>query len=422
MPPDDRPGIEDRLRVDEPLVRVAARRMYRSARKDATTPEYGRLLAYQAFGAAGDTFLALALAGTLFFSVPETTARGRVALYLALTVAPFAVVSPFLARFLDRHRGSLKWAMVFSAAGRASLTWLLATRLDTLWLFPLAFGILLLSRAALIVRGAVLPGLVPAGQSLVRANAGLSRVGALAGMAAALPGILLVRFPGVETELVIGAIVYYTGAVPALMLPVAKGRRTALDREAAQAAARSLSVRQALVAMAGMRVLVGFLVFHLAFALRREDFGSVGLGLLIGAAAFGGLVGAISAPRLRNVLREEGILVASLAAAGIVSFLAGRWFTPLSAGALVFVFGVAAGAAKVAFDAIVQRETPEAGRGWAFARFESILQLAWVAGALIPLILTIPSSPGAMAVGIAANIVALLFTFARQRARAAARL
>lgn len=403
-------------------MRIAARRAYRSAKKDAVTPEFGRLLAYQALGAAGDTLLALALAGTLFFSVPETTARGRVALYLALTVAPFAVVSPFLARFLDRHRGSLKWAMVFSAAGRATLTWLLATRLETLWLFPLAFGILLLSRSSLIVRGAVLPALVPGGQSLVRANAALSRAGAIAGLVAALPGILLIRFPGVTAELVVAAIVYYVGAVPALMLPVGKGKRTALDRVAAQAAARSLSIRQALVAMAGMRALTGFLVFHLAFALRREDFGSVGLGLLVGSAAFGGLVGAIAAPRLRKVLREEGILVASLVGAGLVSLVAGRWFTPLSAGVLVFVFGVAAGAAKVAFDAIVGRETPEAGRGWAFARFESILQLAWVAGALIPLIIAIPASPGAIAVGAAANVMALLFTFTRQRARSAARL
>jgi ABC-type transport system involved in cytochrome c biogenesis permease component len=412
----------DRRIDEEPLVRIAARRAYRSVKKDATTPEYARLLAYQAFGAAGDTLLALALAGTLFFSVPETTARGRVALYLALTVAPFAVVSPFLARFLDRHRGSLKWAMVASAAGRATLTWLLATRLESLYLFPLAFGILLLSRASLIVRGAVLPGLLPEGQSLVRANAGLSRIGAIAGMAAAVPGILLVRFPGVETELVVGAIVYYLGAVPALLVPVGKGKRTAVDREAAKAAARSLSIRQATVAMAGMRALVGFLVFHLAFALRREDFGSVGLGLLVGSAAFGGLVGAIAAPRLRNALREEGILVASLAGAGVVSFVAGRWFTPVSAGVLVFVFGVAAGAAKVAFDAIVQRETPEAGRGWAFARFESILQLAWVVGALVPLIVEIPASPGVIAVGVGANVVAIVFTFARQRARAAARL
>ena len=415
-------GPDDPRFDQEPLVRIAARRAYRSVRKDATTPEFGRLLAYQALGAAGDTLLALALAGTLFFSVPETTARGRVALYLALTVAPFAVVSPFLARFLDRHRGSLKWAMVISAGGRATLTWLLATRLDTLWLFPLAFGILLLSRSALIVRGAVLPGLVPEGQSLVRAGAGLSRVGAIAGMVAALPGIALVRFAGVEAELVVGAIVYYVGAIPALMIPVGSGKRSALDREAAKAAARSLSIRQATVAMAGMRALVGFLVFHLAFALRREDFGSVGLGLLVGSAALGGLVGAIAAPKLRKVLREEGILVASLAGAGIVSFIAGRWFTPVSAGVLVFVFGLASGAAKVAFDAIVQRETPEAGRGWAFARFESILQLAWVAGALIPLIIEIPASPGAIGVGIAANLVALLFTFTRQRARAAARL
>ena len=402
---------------DEPLVKIAARRAVKGMRRDAATPEFGRLLLLQALGAGGDALLALALAGTLFFSVPETTARGRVALYLALTVAPFAVVSPFLAKVLDRHRGSLRWAMVFSAGGRATLAWLLATRLETFWLFPLAFGILLFSRAALIVRGAVLPVLVPPGQSLVKANASLSRIGALSGILVGLPGIAIIRFIGVNTELLFAAAVYYLAAIPALRLPTSKGRRAAEERLGAQAMARSVGIRQAIFAAGGMRFLVGFLVFHLAFALRRDDFGSVGLGLLVGASAFGSLVGALVAPRLRKSLKEEGILLASLVAAGIAALAAGRFFTPVAAGVLVFVLGVASGASKVAFDSIVQRETPEAGRGWAFARFESALQLAWVAGALIPLLIALPSGPGVVAVGIAANAIAILFTYARQKSR-----
>ena len=420
MSPVDQPPIRPEALHsgdDEPLIKIAARRAVRGMRRDAETPEFGGLLLLQALGAAGDALLALALAGTLFFSVPETTARGRVALYLGLTVAPFAIVSPFLARILDRHRGSLRWAMVAAAAGRATLAWLLATRLETLWLFPLAFGILLFSRAALIVRGAVLPVLVPPGQSLVKANASLSRIGALAGIIVGLPGIAIIRFVGVNAELLLAAGIYYAAALPALRLPTTKGRRAAEERLGAQALARSIGIRQAILAAGGMRMLVGFLVFHLAFALRREDFGSVGLGLLVGASAFGGLVGALVAPRLRKTLREEGILLASLVAAGIAALAAGRFFTPVAAGILVFVLGVASGASKVAFDSIVQRETPEAGRGWAFARFESILQLAWVAGALIPLLIALPSGPGVVGVGVAANVIAIIFTLGRHQAR-----
>ena len=400
---------------EESLLRIAARRAVRGLRRDATTPGFARLLMFQASGAAGDALLALALAGTLFFSVPEATARGKVALYLLLTVAPFAVVSPLLARVLDRHRGSLKWAMVLAQAGRATLTWLLATRLEDLALFPLAFGVLLLSRAALIVRGAVLPGLLTPEQSLVRANASLSRIGALSGMVMGLVGIGLVKWPGVQTELVVAAIVYYLGVLPALRIPGGRGRIATDERLGAQAKARSLSVRQAILATAGMRGLVGFLVFHLAFSLRRNDFGSVGLGLLIAAAALGGLVGAITAPKLRQALKEEGILVATLIAAGLVALAVGRWFTPVAAGILAFAFGVASGASKVAFDAVVQRETPEGGRGWAFARYESILQLAWVAGALVPLLVTIGPAAGVVAVRLVANAIALIFVFGRHR-------
>src|SRR5918999_1507774 len=91
---------------EEPLALIAARRVLTRARAEAATPEFGRLLFFQATGAAGDALIALALAGSLFFSVPTAEARGRVALYLLLTVAPFAVVAPLLSRYLDRHRGS----------------------------------------------------------------------------------------------------------------------------------------------------------------------------------------------------------------------------------------------------------------------------------------------------------------------------
>ena len=297
------------------------------------------------------------------------------------------------------------------------MAWILVTRLETLYLFPLAFGILLLSRAALIVRGAALPVLVPPGKSLVEANASLSRISAISGMLVGIPGIALIKWPGVETELLVAAVVYSLGVIPAFRLPTVTGRIEEHERAGAKAKARAIPVRQALVAISGMRFLVGFLVFHLAFALRRDDFGTVGLGLLVGASALGALVGALAAPRLRRGLKEEGILVSCLALAGITSFAVGVWFTPFMAGVLVFVFGVASGASKVAFDAIVQRETPEGGRGWAFARYESLLQLAWVAGSLIPLLVAISAGAGAVAVGVAANVVGILFMIGRHRYR-----
>jgi hypothetical protein len=381
-----------------------------------------RLLWHQASGAAGDALVALALAGSLFFSVPETTARGRVLLYLGLTMAPFAVVSPLLARILDRFKGSLRWAMVLTSVGRASLAWLLATRLDTLLLFPLAFGILVFSRAALVVRGALLPHVVPEGGALVDANSSLSRISAIAGMVAGVPGLLLIKWPGVRFELLFAAALYYCGTIPSLRLPSSKGRRASKQRMRARRAASSPIVRQAIISTAGMRFLVGFLVFHLAFALRREDLGSIGLALLVGSSAFGGLAGAILAPRLRRILSESGIIALSLVAAGVAGLVVGRWFTIFTAAVLVFVFGVASGVAKVAFDSIIQTELPEGARGWAFARSESVLQLAWVGGAIAPLLVPIPAGPGVFATGVTAQLLALLYVAGRRRAAAGAAL
>jgi MFS family permease len=177
-------------------------------------------------------------------------------------------------------------------------------------------------------------------------------------------------------------------------------------------------MRQAVLATTGIRFLVGFLVTHLAFAIKREEFGgSIGLGLLIGAAATGGLIGALLAPRMRRRLKEEGILVTGLVIAGIAGLLVGRYFSAISAAVLVFAFGVTAGATKVAFDSIVQRETPEGARGWAFARFEAGLQFAWVIGAIIPIVPSIPAGPGVFAAGVAANVLALVYVIGRHRLR-----
>ncbi len=407
-----------RVPDEEPLFRIAVRRVFRNARREAATPEFGRLLLFQGSGAAGDALLALALAGSLFFAVPEATARGRVALYLALTVAPLAVVAPFLSRFLDRHRGSLRLAVVIASLGRGTLAWLLATRLDSIYLFPIAFGILVLSRAALVVKGALLPDLAPEDRPLVRANASLSKVSALAGILAVPPGLALLRFVGPNAELLLAALVYYLGAMPALLLPLASGRRNRREQAKARGVARAVAVRQAIVAIAGMRFLVGFLVLHLAFALRREELSSVGLGLLVGSAALGSLLGALIAPALKRRLREEGILAVALMIAGVTGVLVGRSFSVSTAALLVGIFGLASGAGKVAFDAIVQRDTPPAARGWAFARFESVLQVAWVLGALIPLGPSIPSGTGVLLAGVGATLLAIVYTLGRRRVSA----
>jgi hypothetical protein len=406
-------------RDEDPLVKVAARRAARWARREAGSAVFGRLLALQACGAAGDALVALALAGSLFFSVPETTARNRVVLYLVITLAPLAVVAPILSAVLDRHRGGLRAALVFATAGRAILAWLLVTRLDTLFAFPVAFGVLALSRVALVARGAILPAALPEGRRLVAANGSLAKMSALAGIVGLPIGVGLLRVVGVGAELRFAALVYLLGVLPALGLPSQRGQRDADKRMQARRAGRPVAVRQAVVATAGMRFLVGFLAFHLAFGLRREELGTMGLGLLIGSAALGSLLGGVLAGRSRRVVGEEGIVTASLAVTSVAGIGVGLWFSIPLAAALTGAFGTASGASKVAFDSLVQRETPEAARGWIFARFESALQLSWVVGALIPVAVPIPVGVGVLVAGAGSAALASLYVVGRLRRRTA---
>ena len=75
-----------------------------------------RLARVHAVGAASDAAIAVTLAGSIFFSISPDDSRGRVALYLALTMAPFAVVAPLLGPAIDRARGGRRLMIINPSA------------------------------------------------------------------------------------------------------------------------------------------------------------------------------------------------------------------------------------------------------------------------------------------------------------------
>src|SRR6059058_6339205 len=108
---------------------------------------FSRLVVAQAIATCGDTFVAVALAGSLFFDISPGAARGRVALSLILTMAPFAIVAPFLGPAIDRVQGGRRATLVVAAAGRGITSLAMAGALHRLELFPIAFASLVLSKA-----------------------------------------------------------------------------------------------------------------------------------------------------------------------------------------------------------------------------------------------------------------------------------
>src|SRR5437773_3014578 len=114
----------------------------------------------QLASAAGDALVAIALADSVFFSVPVGQAKVKVALYLVLTMAPLAVAAPALVPLLDRW-GHLRTIAFMAAAGRGVIALYAAPRFGTLLLFPLAFGLLVLSKVNRITRNGLVMGYAP---------------------------------------------------------------------------------------------------------------------------------------------------------------------------------------------------------------------------------------------------------------------
>src|SRR6266508_1427412 len=133
---------------------------------------------------AGDALVAIALADSVFFSLPVGQAKLKVALYLALTMAPLAVAAPLLVPLLDRGGG--RRAISFGAgAGRAVTALFAAPRFDTVLLFPLAFLLLVMSRVHAITKNGLTTAYAPTGEALVQANARMNRMGVVAAGVAA---------------------------------------------------------------------------------------------------------------------------------------------------------------------------------------------------------------------------------------------
>ena len=117
-------------------------------------------------------------------------------------------------------------------------------------------------------------------------------------------------------------------------------------------------------------------------------------GVVAAMSLAGGLLGAGVAPPLRRIVREEYLLVGSLGLATVGGLFGAALIGLPGQAVLALCIGVAAAAGKQAFDAVVQRDAPDANRGRSFARFESRFQVAWVLGAFLPVVLTIPTRAG----------------------------
>ncbi len=406
------------------------RRNVGSARRRGGVGNVGmmRLLDLHAISCAGDTLITIGLAGTIFFAAPAGEARGRVALYLLVTMVPFALLAPVVGPLLDRFRHGRRYALAATMLGRAFLAWVIADNILGFGLYPAAFGVLALSRAYGVARSAAVPRLLPPGLGLSQAGARASVYGTVAGAIVAPLGAAAFWF-GPQWPLRVASGIFLIGVMVALNLPPKADsdppevvpkifqvpwrhrEENGRDFGGAGQGNRVLSGRLVIATLIGsacMRALYGFLLLFLAFAVREQELADEFFGIPLGQAAQLGLVGAALALgtflstaigtglRIRRPVRLQAMGFSLVAAAGVWATIR---FTLPAVVLFCLATAIASGLAKLAVDASIQERIPETVRASAFAHAETLLMLAWVVGGALGLI---PFVDGRVGVGVAA--------------------
>jgi predicted MFS family arabinose efflux permease len=381
-------------------------------RADAEKGPFRRLVIMHAVtGAAGAAFT-VSLAGSLFFNVSVNAARPRILLYLLSTLAPFALVVPLLAPATDRFRGGYRAIIVATAIGRSAVCLLLANHLTTLFFFPEAFAVLVLGKTYTIAKSALVPRLVADQEKLVAANAQMERVATVGGLAGGFVAALVLRLVGPPAVVIVASVGQAIAAGLAMRIPRPAPAPASRVVEVAELTSAPLSL--AASAMIVLRFAVGFITFLLALNLKTASEPAWVYGMVLVAGVVGGLSGTFIGPLLRRRVAEEALLTAALAVSGALCILAAAQDRRTSGVLISFAVGVAAAVAHQAFDSTAQRLAPDAEMGRAFARFETWFQLAWVAGAVGPVLARPSGFVGLLVIGVLLGSGALVYVIGRR--------
>lgn len=379
-------------------------------RSGLTALTYATMLTF-----AVDASVAVSLANTLFFAAATAESKANVALYLAITVAPFAVVAPVIGPFLDRLQRGRRAALAVSFAGRAVLAVVMAFTYDSWGLYPAALGVLVLGKSFHVLKAAVTPRVLPPTITLVTVNsrlamfgmvaggvlgAGAAGVAALSGSPGALVYTAVLAVAGTALCLRIPRRVESTaGEIPAALRSTARGRRSPMGR----------AVAVSLWGNGAIRTLTGFLTLFIAFVVKEQTEGDATrqlllIGIVGAAAGLGSFAGNATGSRLR-FRHSDTVILSCIAAAAAAAVLA-TVVPGLATAAVVGLVGATASAlAKVCLDAMIQRDLPEESRASAFGRSETVLQLAWVFGGALGVLL--PHDSYQVGFAVVAVVVAL---------------
>jgi MFS family permease len=359
-----------------------------------TSLTYATMLNY-----ASDAAMAVALANTLFFAAASAdSSKGKIALYLLITVAPFALVAPVIGPALDRIQRGRRLAMCVASAGQALMCVMMATNFDSWLLYPAALGKMVLSKSFTVLKAAVTPRVLPPEITLSKTNARLTVFGLAAGMVFGGIAAGLTQLFGSPGALWFTALICVAGAVQGMRIP-AWVEVTEGEVPASLSATKVKPKRQpmgqhvviSLWANGTIKVLTGFLMMFSAFAIRAETEGQAFqqlllLGIIAAAAGVGSFGGNAIGARVLVARPDQmvlGCVIASVSSTVVATILPG-----IGTMAIVsLIASTAAALAKNSLDAVIQHDLPEESRASAFGRSETVLQMGWVFGGALGVLL-----------------------------------
>jgi hypothetical protein len=361
--------------------------------------KFRRLAITHAMMMAADASMVVALADSLFFSIEPGAARDKVLLFLVVSFAPFLLIAPLIGPALDRVAGGRRTVIQVVAASRIVLTAIMAFVIDDYALFPLVFVSLVLQKTYAVSKSALVPSVVRTERDLVEANSKLGLIAGIVGFIAVVPAALIQRLAGGTPTLLYASVGFVLALVAASFLSADIVARTdATTAERVQL--NSPSVTAGSLGMVLLRGSVGFVLFLIAFVLAEEDAATALYGAALAFAAGGTMLGNFLGPRLRNHVREEWMLLGALGLSGLAGLAAAIVGGNASLVALAFAVNLGGAIGRLGFEAMLQRDAPQANRGRAFATFETRFQLSWAVAGLIPVVIPIGGRLGALLVGL----------------------
>ncbi|MGA4691356.1 MFS transporter [Rhodococcus sp. AB351] len=389
---------------------------------------------------ASDAAIAVALANTLFFSAATGEDRTKVALYLLITIAPFAIIAPLIGPLLDRLQHGRRVALATSFALRTVLAVVLVFNFDSWLLYPAALGMMVLSKSFAVLKSAVTPRVLPPEIDLVRVNSRLTVFGLVGGTigAGAIAAAAAWAF-GSSGALWLCAGITAFGAYLSMRIPawveVTEGEVPAtLSYHRSDARTEVLNadtVTEVIVTKSGkrkqplgravvtglwgngtIRILTGFLTLFMAFVAKNTTgqdplMQAAMLGGVGAAAAVGNFAGNATGARLA-LGRPALIVVRCTAAVVVVAAVVAATGNVLAAALAALVAACASALAKVSLDASLQQDLPEESIASGFGRSETVLQLSWVFGGAMGVLL-----PTELWLGFAVVSVVLVLGFAQ---------